>query len=123
MMIFMSEKSQSYRIHQLLTHRKASLRDHSLAFLKDQFKREVEKPHKQLAKLIDLWSELVPRELAEHTRLDALQRGVLRVSVDSSAQLYELDRLLRSGLEQTLITRYAGPAFRRIRLQVSDTFA
>ncbi len=118
----MAEKPRDYRIAQLLQHRKAKERDQSLSFLPDLFKREVRKPHQQLAALVGLWEQLVPTELAAHTRLESLQRGVLRVSVDTSSRLYELDRLLRSGLERELVTRHAGPAFRRVRLQVDPGF-
>jgi hypothetical protein len=94
-------------------------RDYSLDFFKKVFKREIEKPHKQLAALAELWQQLVPPELASHTRLDSLQRGVLKVSVDSSSCLYELDRMLRSGLENQLIVQHKGPALRRVQLRVA----
>jgi hypothetical protein len=70
-----------------------------------------------------LWTDLVPAELVAHSRLEGLSRGVLRVAVDSSSHLFELDRLLRGGLEQRLITSHKGPAFRRVQLRnagVSD---
>ena len=69
---------------------------------------------------MELWTELLPDEIIEHTRLDSLARSVLTVSVDSSARLYELDRLLRSGLEKQLITAHKGPAFRRVKLIVGQ---
>lgn len=92
----------------------------SLGFLAKQFKREVARPHKQLADLVDLWAQMVPPELVGHTRLLGLARGVLRVAVDSSARLYELDRLLRGGLERELITRHKGAALHRVKLIVED---
>ena len=45
---------------------------------------------------------------------------MLRVAVDSSARLYELDRLLRSGLQKQLISQSKGPAVRRVQLRVND---
>lgn len=95
--------------------------DLSMGFLKRMFEREVEKPYKQLASVAGLWESLIPAGLVGHTRLDSLQRGVLHVSVDSSARLYELDRLLRSGVERQLISSHKGPALRRVRLQVDST--
>lgn len=93
--------------------------ERSLAeFLPAQFKQEVERPYKQMASVVRPWMELVPAELRSHTRLEALSRGVLRVVVDSSARLYELDRLLRGGLEQRLISAHKGPAFRKVQLRV-----
>lgn len=92
--------------------------DHSLSFIKPQFKREVEKPYKQLLAMAQLWPQLVPAELLARTKLETISRGVLKVIVDSSGALYELDRLLREGLEQKLITQNKGPAFRRVQLRV-----
>ena len=92
--------------------------DLSLGFMRTQFKREVQKPYEQLGELAAIWVELVPEALAAHTRLEGLSRGVLRVSVDSSGRLYELDRLLRSGVFDELVTRHRGKAFRRVELKV-----
>ena len=72
--------------------------DLSLAFLADAFEREVARPHRQLGDLATLWAELVPPALASHTRLESLRRGVLTVAVDTSAHLYEVDRLLPRGV-------------------------
>jgi len=93
-------------------------RDFSLSFMADQFKRDVAKPFKQLGSLVELWNELLPADVAAGTRLEALQRGVLTVAVDSSARLYDLDRRLRGGLEQQLLTRHKGAAFRKVKLKV-----
>ncbi len=94
--------------------------DLSLGFMRKQFQREVARPHKQLADLVELWAELVPEALAGHTRLEGLSRGTLRVAVDSSARLYELDRLLRGGLERELLSRHKGAALRRVKVVVDD---
>jgi Dna[CI] antecedent, DciA len=106
------------RLERLRRWRTRAEPDRSLSFLPMQFKREVERPHKQLSAFVALWEELVPATLREHTRLDRLHRGVLHVEVDSSARLYELDRLLRQGLERQLIVQHAGPALRRVKLRV-----
>lgn len=90
--------------------------DLSLGFLKDQFQREVARPHKQLAQVAELWAQLVPAELAAHTRLISLSRGLLKVGVDSSPHLYELDRLRRSGLEAALIKGSRTAAIHKLQL-------
>ena len=84
-------------------------RDNSLGFLAEQFKREVARPFKQLGDLTELWRSLLPEKLADGTRLESLQRGVLTVAVDSSARLYEVDRLLRDGLQSQLIQQHHRP--------------
>lgn len=106
-------------VERLRRSRVAPEPDLSLGFMADQFKREVARPFKQLGDLIELWADLVPGDVAEGTRLESLQRGVLTVAVDSSARLYDLDRRLRGGLERDLITRHKGPALRRIKLRVA----
>lgn len=92
--------------------------DLSLGFVQQQFERDIAKPARQLTAVVELWNELVPEALREATRLESLSRGVLHVTVHSSVELYELDALLRSGLERELIRRYRGPAFRRVKLRV-----
>ena len=84
-----------------------------------EFDKEIAKPFKQLQNMIPLWYQLVPDDLAQHTSLESLRRGVLQVAVDSSAHLYELDRLLRNGLKQDLIRRQKKPVIRRIKLRVN----
>lgn len=95
-------------------------KDLSLSFLNKLFNRDIERPYRQMQTVIDLWTQLLPPELAEHTRLESFRRGVLKVAVDSSSRLYELDRLLRNGLEQQLIQAHHGPALRKIKLFVAN---
>jgi hypothetical protein len=88
--------------------------------LQEVFKREIEKPHKQLGAMVELWEQMLPPDITKHTRLESLVKGTLRVVVDSSARLYELDRMLREGLQDRIITSFKGPAFRRIQLRVGE---
>ncbi len=112
-----------YQTHldNLREHRNRKDPDLSLGFLRNQFKREVQKPFEQLGDLSAIWMELIPQELAAHTQLESLNRGVLHVSVDSSGRLYELDRLLRSGVFDQLITQHKGKALRRVDLKISTS--
>jgi hypothetical protein len=84
----------------------------------DDFKKNVQKPFKQLHAMAEVWSQLVPAHLVKKTRLVSLQRGVLQVMVDSSSTLYELDRLLRQGLQMQIIREHKGPAVSRIQLRI-----
>jgi predicted nucleic acid-binding Zn ribbon protein len=119
MMVPMAKDPYQSHLDGLRERRNRKDPDLSLSFLAGQFKREVQKPFEQLGKLTEIWSELVPADLASHTRLEGLNRGVLRVSVDSSGRLYELDRLLRGGVLDELITRHKGKALRRVDLKVA----
>jgi len=108
------------RLERLRQWRNPPDSDLSLAFLHNQFKHDIARPHKQLAQWIQLWERLVPAPLRDHTRLLTFSRGILRVGVDSSAQLYELDRLLRAGLERELIRQSRAGVLRKIQLQVES---
>lgn len=112
------DRATRRHVEQLRQTRVRKVPDYSLAFVADQFKRDVARPFKQLGDLAELWNGLLPAEVAAGTRLEALQRGVLSVAVDSSARLYEVDRRLREGLERELITRHKGTAFRKVKLRV-----
>ena len=92
--------------------------DLSLGFMAEQFKREVAKPYQQLGDLAELWRELVPAKLVERSRLVGLSRGVLHVEVDNPAAHFEIDRLLRGGLQKRLIQGHKGPAFRKVQVKV-----
>jgi hypothetical protein len=114
----LTPRSGDRRLTQLRRYRNRPQPDLSLHFLADQFKRDVERPFRQLQSITELWRRRIPPDLLEHTRLDSLTRGTLRVTVDSSSRLYDLDQLLRSGLHNTLIREHQGPAFRKIKLVV-----
>ena len=108
-------------LNQLRQWRNWPDRDFSLGFLKQKFEREVARPHRELGNLAGLWNDHVPPEIARRTRLVGLSRGTLKVAVDSSAVLYELDRLLRGGLEKKLVKQSTGGGLRRVKLQVKPT--
>ena len=105
-------------LDRLRASRSLPKRDLSLSFLTDQFKRDVAKPYKQLGDLTELWGELLPARLVERTRLVGLSRGTLHVEVDNAAAHYEIDRLLRGGLQKQLIEGHRGPAFRKVQVKV-----
>ncbi len=70
---------------------------------------------KQLTQVAGIWRELIPDELAGHTALESFQRGVLTVLVDTAAHRFQLQTLLRGGLEAQ-IRRRCTCALRKIRL-------
>jgi Dna[CI] antecedent, DciA len=81
------------------------------------FKQSVEKRQKNLTKIAECWSVLVPEMLNEHCALDSLSRGVLTVLVDSSSHLYELKQLLLAGLQQQLMLACKKSGLRKISLR------
>ena len=112
-----SDPAQDH-LDELRKSRSLPKRDLSLGFLSEQFKRDVAKPYKQLGDLAELWGQLLPERLTQRTRLVGLSRGVLHVEVDNPAAHFEIDRLLRGGLQKQLIEGHKGPAFRKVQVKV-----
>lgn len=92
--------------------RTATGRDITIAQTIAQAADDARKTHRKLGRLGELWESLVPASLASHTRLNGLRRGVLSVTVDSSAAAFELDRLLRQKLTKDLQQRFNGSLVR-----------
>lgn len=110
--------SQQKHLDNLRKWRNFKGRDVSMDFLSPWFKQEVAKPFKQMHGIGHVWAELIPPEIGTHCRLERYSRGTLTVHVDSSAMLFELDRLLRSGLQQQLTQASRPAALSRIKLVV-----
>lgn len=114
----MKPRQGQARLDRLRKYRNRTMPDQSLAFMANQFKREVAGPFKQLEQAGQVWQQLVPEALVSRTRLIRVFRGVLHVGVDSSATMYELDRLMRDGLERQITTSIKGRAIQRIALRL-----
>lgn len=82
-------------------------------------RQTVSRTDHRLGQLMDLWLVLVPESLAEQTRLTAYRGGRLYVDVESAAARFELDRLLRNGLEATLRQRFTG-TLSGVRLRIGS---
>ncbi|MFP4354811.1 MAG: DUF721 domain-containing protein [Phycisphaerae bacterium] len=80
-------------------------------FMKHTLARRV----KQVGKISQAWQEVVPEQISAHCCLESFHRGVLTVLVDTAAHRYQLQSLLRSGLQKALQERFAGP-LNRIKL-------
>jgi len=70
---------------------------------------------RQVGKMAEIWDEVVPDEILEHTALESLNRGVLTVMVDSSSHRYQLQTLLLAGLQKEIQNRFPG-SLNKIRL-------
>jgi len=81
------------------------------------FFKSVEKRHKKLGKISNMWTRLVPQMLQEHCCLEGLSKGTLTVLVDSSPHLYDLKQLLLAGLEKQILLACPGAGLRRIALK------
>ncbi|HEY1684612.1 MAG TPA: DciA family protein [Tepidisphaeraceae bacterium] len=81
------------------------------------FKQTVEKRQTKLAKIAEVWGQLVPEMFCDHCSLDSLARGSLTVSVDSAPHLYELRQLLLSGLQEQILLACKSAGLRKIVLR------
>ena len=61
-------------------------------------KRIVQPRRRRLSLLGRAWLDLLPSELVDHSCLESLRGGRLKILVDSSSHLYELDLLVKEGL-------------------------
>jgi len=74
------------------------------AFMKYTLARRV----RQLQNLADIWDEVIPQAIREHTALESLHRGTLTVIVDSASHRFQLQNLLAGGLMAEIQKRFTG---------------
>lgn len=63
-------------------------------------RREVAPRQKKMSLLGQAWQELLPAELLEHTCLENVHHGTLRVLVDDAPSLFELSQIKKELLNQ-----------------------
>jgi len=68
--------------------------------LAEFLRRRVYPRQRKLGRVGAAWGEMLPEGLREHTCLEGLARGTLRVLVDDAASLYELRLATEDLLEQ-----------------------
>jgi hypothetical protein len=78
-------------------------------------KRRLARRVKQLSQLAIIWDEVIPDRIRSHTALETFSRGVLTVMVDTASVRFQLQTLLRGGLERAIRERFSG-ALNKIRL-------
>ena len=68
-----------------------------------------------LSRMAEIWDDVVPAEIREHTALERLDRGTLTVMVDSAAHRFRLQMLLNGGLLKEIQHRFC-EALNKVRL-------
>jgi hypothetical protein len=68
-----------------------------------------------LSRMAEVWDDVLPVDIREHTALERLERGTLTVMVDSAAHRFRLQMLLNGGLLKEIQRRFPD-ALDRIRL-------
>lgn len=85
-------------------------------------KHTLAKRVRRLSALAEVWDEVIPAEIAEHTALESFNRGVLTVMVDSAPHRFQLQTLLSGGLQKEIRQRFGGP-LNRVRLVPGQFYA
>ena len=60
---------------------------------------------RQFGKLTEIWDEVVPGSIREHTALEGFRNGCLTVAVDTAAHRFQLRNLLDGGLKREIQRR------------------
>ena len=76
----------------------------TLAFLIKPLDKRV----RQLGRLAEVWDEIIPANIADHTALESFRSGTLTVIVDSAPHRFGLRQLLDGGLLAELRSRFSG---------------
>lgn len=85
-------------------------------------KHTLAKKVRQLGKLAEVWDEVIPQNIRDHTAMDGFQKGVLTVMVDSASHRFLLQTLLNNGLQKEIQSRFASP-INKIRLVPGQFYA
>jgi hypothetical protein len=85
-------------------------------------KHSLTKRVRQLRDMAEIWDEVIPESLLEHTALETLHRGVLTVLVDSAAHRFSLQTLLNGGLMREIQARFSG-ALNKIKVIPGQFYA
>jgi hypothetical protein len=87
-------------------------RDLSLGSVIERERDRIARSDRKLSQLIELWRELVPEHLQAHATPTSVRAGTLMIEVDCTATAYEVDRMMRAGMEQELRSRFNGTLLR-----------
>ncbi len=82
------------------------------------FKNDVQKKHAKVGKVAEIWLQLIPITLVDHTCIESFTAGTLKVLVDSSSHLYELKTVLLAGLEKQILLAGKPHGLRKINMRL-----
>ncbi|MCH2145030.1 MAG: DUF721 domain-containing protein [Phycisphaerales bacterium] len=92
----------------------------SIGEIIESTKKKAVRDEKRFSSFSQAWEQLVPAEILACSRLSSTRGTTITIEVDSSPAKYELDRLLRTGLEANLRRLYSGP-LTRIKTKLGAT--
>jgi hypothetical protein len=104
-------------IDRMRVYRGRSEPDLSIGAMAASLERATAQRQRVLGDVIDLWNEVAPERVRGYAAIEGLGQGTLTLTVTSSSASYELSRVLRDGLERTLVERM--PArIKRVKVRV-----
>jgi hypothetical protein len=71
--------------------------------------KTLKKRVRQLSSLAEVWDEVIPESIRDHTALESFRSGVLTVIVDSTPHRFQLKILLAAGLLKEIRDRTSAP--------------
>lgn len=71
--------------------------------------KTLKKRVRQLSSLAEVWDEVIPESIRDHTALESFKSGVLTVIVDSAPHRFQLKTLLSAGLLKEIRDRFSAP--------------
>jgi hypothetical protein len=92
-------------------------RDMSLETPVAMFQRQCAERQRAIGDVIDLWNSIAPAEVRTSASIASLAQGTLTISVAGASASFELSRVLRDGLERTLVDRMP-TRIRRVKVRV-----
>ena len=100
------------RLRRLAPYRRRQERECSITDLVESTQKSARRTQSRSGAFTEVWERLVPTEISNDCRLGEFRGGVITILVESSSAKYQLDNLLRSGLEVELRRDYPGPLTR-----------
>lgn len=79
--------------------------------------RELRAEHDAVGDVVDAWNQVAPENVRHLASIGGVVQGTLTLVVETSGASYELSRVLRDGLERTLLKRLPARV-RRIKVRV-----
>ena len=104
-------------IERMRVYRGRAEPDLSAAAMAASVERATAQRQRALGDVIDLWNEVAPERMRGFVTIEGLAQGTLSLTVASSSASFEVSRLLRDGLERTLVERMP-TRIRRVKVRV-----
>lgn len=79
--------------------------------------KDVTPKHDKFSLIKEIWQQILPSQFATHCRIVSLDKNILRIKVDSSSWIYQL-QMLKSQLLKQLNSKRAGAKIRSIKFEL-----